>query len=493
MSKDFNPDAVAIPTGHFIGGRFVQLPGSEIAVLRPSDHQPIASITDGGEDAVSQAVDAARVALAASRWAKIAPPGPARGLPRSAAGVDAAVGYLSKLEALGSSRIIAATAVRDVARTAGVIRYYAEFVDKLEGTVTATEAGALSLVKNEPYGVVGAIVPWNFPMITAAWKFAPALAAGNAVVMKTSELTPHSLLALARIAVEAGLPPGLFNVVNGLGPTTGRAIVRHPGIMKISFTGSTATGAAIMTDAALCGIKPVTLELGGKSPQVVFADVADLEQTAAKVASAFLDNAGQVCTAGSRLVVQRAVAEPLIASIEARCRAVEAGPTWSEATTFPPIISQKQADRIHTLVLRTIAEGAAVRLGGQPMATRNAGTFYAPTLLEGVTPRMTGFQEEFFGPVLTIHRFDDVDEGLEMAGHPTYGLAASVHTTDIRVALRAADTIEAGMVWINQHGRGPEFTHPAGGFKASGFGKDMGRAGIEEYLRHKAVWINYLQ
>lgn len=491
MSIDFDPDSVAIPTGHFIGGRFVDLPGAEIAVLRPSDHHPLLSITDGGEEAVARAVEAAKRALKESRWAQIAPTERARVLHRFAAAVEGKMDYLAKLEALSSSRIIAATSVRDAARTAGVIRYYAEFVDKLEGTVTATEAGMLGLVKNEPYGVVGAVVPWNFPMITAAWKFAPALAAGNAIVMKTSELTPHSLLALAAIAAEAGLPAGLFNVVNGLGHTTGSAIVRHPEIRKVSFTGSTATGVAIMTQAAQNGMKPVTLELGGKSPQVVFADIADVEATATKVATAFLDNAGQVCTAGSRLVVQRAVADRLIEAVEARCHAVKAGPTWTGSTTFPPIISQKQADRIDALVRTTVAEGAQVRLGGTPLEGRNAGAFYAPTLLEGVTETMTGFKEEFFGPVLTIHRFDEVEEGLAMANHPTYGLAASIHTTDIRRALHAADTIEAGMVWINQHGRGPEFTHPAGGFKASGFGKDMGRAGIEENLRRKAVWINY--
>lgn len=490
MSIDFDPDSVALPKGHFIGGSFVDLDGEAIEVLRPSDHQPLPPIHDGGEAAVERAVEAAKAALKATGWSRVSPLERARVLHRFAAAVEAKGEHLAKLEALGSSRLISATTIRDIPRTAGVIRYYAEYCDKLEGIVTATGADALSYVRNEPYGVVGAIVPWNFPLITAAWKFAPALAAGNAVVMKTSELTPHSLLALAAIAVEAGLPAGLLNVVNGLGATTGGAIVSHPEIRKISFTGSTATGAVIMTLAAQSGMKPVTLELGGKSPQLVFADIEDIEATAAKVASGFIDNAGQVCTAGSRLIVERAIAEPLIEAIEARCRDIRPGPTWQAATTFAPIISRRQAERIDRLVRATLKEGARARIGGAPIETRNAGSFYAPTILEGVTEAMTGFREEFFGPVLSVHRFDEPEEGVALAAHPTYGLAASVHTRDIKKALKAADGIEAGMVWVNQHGRGPEFTFPAGGFKASGFGKDMGRAGIEAFTRQKAVWVN---
>ncbi len=490
-SLDFDPNTVPVPTGHFIGGRLVERPGDAIAVLRPSDHQPMGTLTDGGEAAVDEAVAAAKAGLAASRWASVSPRERARVLHRFADVVEQNAAALARLEAANSTRPIAETSVRDAIRTAGVIRYYAEFCDKLEGDITATEGSVLSLIKGEPYGIVGAVVPWNFPMITAAWKFAPALAAGNAVVMKTSELTPFSLVALAVLSAEAGLPAGLLNVVNGLGHTTGSAIVRHPDIRKISFTGSTATGAKLMAEAALNGLKPVTLELGGKSPQLVFADAADLDAVAGHVARGFLGNAGQVCTAGSRLVVQRSVAEPLIEKIEAACAAVRAGPTWEGSTTFSPIVSARQAERIDQLVRATLAEGATARIGGRPLETRNAGSWYAPTILEGVTEAMTGFREEFFGPVLSVHRFDDVDEGIALAGHPVYGLAASVYTADIGKALRASDRIAAGMVWVNHHGRAPEFTFLAGGFNGSGFGKDMGRAGIEGFQRQKAVWIDY--
>jgi aldehyde dehydrogenase (NAD+) len=490
MDLDFDPNSVEVPIGHHIGGRFVDLAGDEIAVLRPSDHQPMGVIRDGGGAAVERAVEAAGRGLAESRWAKVSPRERGTVLRRWADLVERDRVTLARLEATGSTRPIAETLVRDATRTAEVIRFYGEYCDKIEGQVTATEDGVLSLVRREPYGIVAAVVPWNFPMITAAWKFAPALAAGNAIIMKTSELTPFSLLALADLAAEAGMPAGLLNVVNGLGPTTGSALVRHPEIRKISFTGSTGTGARLMVDAAMSGIKPVTLELGGKSPQLVFDDPGDLDTVAGHVARGFLGNAGQVCTAGSRLIVQRGIADALLDKVEVHCRAVHAGPTWSWATTFSPIVSARQLDRLDGLVRKTIGEGARVRLGGHRLDS-NEGSFYAPTILEGVTPDMTGFREEFFGPVLSVHRFDDPEEGIALSGHPIYGLAASVYTTDVRKALQAADAIEAGMVWINHHGRAPEFTFPAGGFKGSGFGKDMGRQGIEGFMREKAVWLNY--
>ena len=493
MTLDFNPQDVRVPTAHMIGGIPVSGLGAEIVINRPSDLQPLAAIEDGGAEAVERAVEVAKAALKSSRWAKVSPRDRARVLFKWAELIEANAPELARLESVNSTRPIAETTVRDVPRTAGVIRYYAEFCDKTEGAITATESGVFSLVRREPYGVVGAIVPWNFPAITAAWKFAPALAAGNAVVMKTSEFTPFSLIRLAELATEAGLPGGLFNVVNGLGPSTGLAIVRHPAIAKISFTGSTATGARIMSEAALAGIKPVTLELGGKSPQLVFADHGDLDKVADFVARGFIGNAGQVCTAGSRLVVQRGVADELIDHVIAKAKSFTAGPTWRSTTTLPPLLNARQLERVDSLVHETVAQGAKIVAGGHRLAAPNDGCYYAPTILDGVTEAMPGHLQEFFGPVITVQRFDEVDEGIARCAHPVYGLAASVYTRDIAKALRATDRIEAGMVWVNHHGRAPEFTFPAGGFKSSGFGKDMGRAGIESFMREKAIWIDYGQ
>lgn len=493
MSLDFNPDDLRVPTAHMIGGQPVTGLGRPIAVLRPSDLQPMGEIEDGGDEAVALAVETAKTALASSRWARLAPRDRARVLFRWAELIERDAIDLARLEAANSVRPIAETIVRDVPRTAGVIRFYAEFCDKTEGYVTATESGVMSLCRREPYGIVGAIVPWNFPMITAAWKFAPALAAGNAVIMKTSEFTPFSLLRLAELATEAGLPGGLFNVINGEGHTTGLAIVRHPEIAKISFTGSTATGAHIMAEAAQSGIKPVTLELGGKSPQLVFDDCGDIRRVAQFVARGFIGNAGQVCTAGTRLVVARPLADQLIERVIAEARSFTPGATWRAATTLPPLLSERQFQRVDSLVRETVAQGARVLLGGGRSQTVNEGFHYEPTILDGVTHTMPGYLQEFFGPVLIVERFDDPEEGIAKSAHPVYGLAASVYSAEIGKALRAAEAIPAGMVWVNHHGRAPEFTFPAGGFKSSGFGKDMGRAGIEGYLRDKAIWIDYGQ
>jgi aldehyde dehydrogenase (NAD+) len=493
VTLDFNPQDVVVPTAHMIGGKPVRNLGPEVLVQRPSDLQPLAAIEDGGADAVERAVEAAKAALKISRWARVSPRERARVLFRWAELIELNAPELARLESVSSTRPISETTIRDIPRTAGVIRYYAEFCDKIEGTITATESGVFSLIRREPYGIVGAIVPWNFPAITAAWKFAPALAAGNAVVMKTSEFTPFSLIRLAELAAEAGLPGGLFNVVNGLGATTGLAIVQHPAIAKISFTGSTATGARIMSEAALAGIKPVTLELGGKSPQLVFGDHGDIEKVADFVARGFTGNAGQVCTAASRLVVQRNVADELIERVIEKSKSLVAGQTWKATTTLPPLLNERQFERVEALVHETVEQGAEIVTGGRRLEAPNEGCYYAPTILDRVTPSMPGHLQEFFGPVLTVQRFDEPEEGIAQCAHPVYGLAASVYTRDIAKALRAAEQIEAGMVWVNHHGRAPEFTFPAGGFKSSGFGKDMGRAGIETFMREKAIWIDYGQ
>lgn len=492
MVLSFNPDTVPVPQGHHIGGRFVDLPGEEIVVLRPSDEKPMGVITDGGAAAVDLAVAQARRALADTGWARMTPRDRARYLFAFAARIEEKAEYLGRLEAMGSSRLISGTITGDAVRTAAVVRYAAEYCDKLEGITTATKGNTLSYTRREPYGIAGAIVPWNFPMITAAWKFAPALAAGNAVVMKTSELTPHSLLALAECAAEAGLPGGLFNVLNGWGHTTGAAIVAHPDIGIISFTGSTKTGAAIMALAAQSGIKPVVLELGGKSPQIVTRDPGDMDAVATRVANGFMVNAGQVCTLPSRLIVQRSVADELLDRVLAKTRAIKAGPTWDEATTFAPVISARQFERIDALVQETLQQGATALTGAARLEGPNEGHFYAPTILTHVARDNIGFTEEFFGPVMNVTPYDEIEEAIAEARHPVYGLSASVHTQDLKLAMKLADALEAGMVWVNQHGRDPEFTYAAGGWNGSGFGKDMGRAGVEEFTRQKAVWINYL-
>ena len=488
MPLSFDPNEIKPSAHHVITGRRIAGGGKEIDVRRPSDLAVVATIRDAGKVLVAEAAESADAALKSSGWAVVSPLERARVLERWAVLVEEHGAELARLEALGSTRLIAETAARDVVRTAGAIRYFGEFADKIEGIITSTSGNSTCLVMPEPYGVVGAIVPWNFPMITAAWKFAAALAAGNAVVLKPSELTPFTVVMLAELGLEAGLPPGLFNIVQGLGNTTGQAIVCHPLIKMVSFTGSTATGARIMAEAAAHGTKPVSLELGGKSPQLVLKDTRDLGAVAQNVANGFLYNAGQVCTAGSRLIVHRAQVDELIERVIKIAKAKRPGPTWDETRTLSPIVSETQAKRLEALLSRTLAEGAETVIGGRRFSGSNTGVFFEPTILVGVREDSTGYREEFFGPVMSVHPYDDEEEGITMANHPVYGLAASVYTDDAKKALSVPRRIEAGVVWINAHGRQPEYTAPQGGFKQSGFGKDMGRIGIQAYLRHKTLW-----
>jgi aldehyde dehydrogenase (NAD+) len=292
------------------------------------------------------------------------------------------------------------------------------------------------------------------------------------------------------LAIEAGVPAGILNIVQGDGRTTGDALVRHPRISKVTFTGSTRTGAAIMAACAETGTKPVTLELGGKSPQIVFADAPRLDEVARRIAGAITGNAGQVCVAGSRLLVQRTLADQLTDRIAQAFSELRAGPTWDAATSLPPIISEPQAQRIDTIVQRSIANGASLRYGGKRADASTPGAFYAPTLLCDVTPETDAVRNEIFGPVLTVQPFDTEEEALALASHPEYGLAAGVHTADIGRALRMVRGIEAGTVWVNRYGRTSDFVIPTGGYKRSGIGKDLGKQAYEANLRFKSVLID---
>jgi aldehyde dehydrogenase (NAD+) len=323
-----------------------------------------------------------------------------------------------------------------------------------------------------------------------SWKVGPALAAGNAVVLKPSELTPFSAVRLAQLAIEAGMPPGIFNVVQGYGHVAGDALVRHPKVAKVSFTGSTRTGAAIMAAIAQSGVKPVTLELGGKSPQLVFEHVADLDYTADCIVSGFTNNAGQACVAGTRLVAHEGIVEPLLAAVRRRIECFAPAMTWNGNAGFSPIINRKQADRIHDLVCQSVVAGAEIIAGGRLFADTGEGAFYRPTILGNVTEGMAAVREEVFGPVLTVQTFRDEEEGIAMSGHPVYGLAAGVHTNDLGQALRAMRGIAAGTVWINRYNRSGDMIIPTGGFGQSGIGKDLGVQAVEANLRLKSVLID---
>lgn len=482
----FDPSIVDVVSSQLIGGRSV--PGSTTRSVRsPSDPGVVREVSWASIEQVDEAVRNARQAWRTSQWGTLPPRERAKVLQRWADLVDAHAEEIAKLESLMSTRIYGEAMARDVKVVSGVLRYFSEFADKIDGTVTPTPRDSLSLVVHEPYGVVAAISPWNFPIILSAWKFAPALAAGNAVVLKPSELTPFATVRIAQLGAEAGLPRGLLNVIHGDG-AVGEALVRHPDVDYVTFTGSSATGARIMSAAANSGLKPVSLELGGKGPQLVFGDTPDPDRLAQLIARGITYNSGQVCFAGSRLVVQRDIAESLLDKVVKAMQSVRFGPTWDSGTTMPPIINARQLARIETIVGASVSAGAT-RIAGGERIERNGANFFAPTVLALNDLENPAFREEIFGPVLAVQTFDEPEEGVSLANHPDFGLTASVHTRDISKALWCAQRIESGTVWINDWGRRTDFTAPFGGYKRSGIGKDMGRAGFEKYLKSKSIWV----
>ncbi|WP_077967443.1 aldehyde dehydrogenase family protein [Ensifer adhaerens] len=486
MPLSFDPDAIPLPTSHFVDGAYLPAEGV-LPMRRPSDARDYAACPVADADLIDHAVHAAKSALKTSGWASRRPRERTNAMHRWADLIEAEAETLARLEAVSSTRPIGQLIQGDVAVTAEQIRFFAEFADKEGSDLVPTGEEGLGMVMSEPYGVVGAITPWNFPLSMAGWKLGPALAAGNAIVLKPSEMTPFSTLYVAELAVRAGIPAGLINIVLGDGPTTGQAITAHPEISKVSFTGSTAAGSAIMANIARTGVKPMTLELGGKSPQIVFAD-ADLPLAADAIANSILGNAGQACVAGSRVIVENAVLEPLILALKANMASIRPGPTWDAASTYSPIISERQLNRIDGITRAAVDAGAECLTGGHRLDRK--GYFYAPTLLSGVAATSPAVTEEIFGPVLTVQSFHDEDEALALADHPTYGLAAGLFTRDLSRAIRVTRKLQAGTVWVNRYSRSRDHILPTGGYKHSGIGKDLGREAYHANRKSKSVLIN---
>ncbi|ORM84446.1 aldehyde dehydrogenase [Pantoea deleyi] len=486
----FDPEKVSLPVGHYIGGQHCQCQGATFQVKRPSDGRVYATLQDATPQDVDRAVTDAHQALKTSGWSGCAPRERGRVLRRWADLIEQDP-LLARLEALGSTRPISDVVLHEIPFTAEAIRFYAECADKYSGDLFPTRDSSLGMLIAEPYGVIAAITPWNFPLSMASWKCGPALAAGNAVVLKPSELTPFSTVRMAELAIQAGLPAGVLNIVQGSGAVTGSALVTHPLVRKVSFTGSTLTGARIMSDAAQHGMKPVTLELGGKSPQLVFDDAGDPDILAQRILRGFTANGGQACVAGTRLIVQRNMAEPLIARLIQLCRDVKPGVTWQEESRYAPLIDERQGRKVSSVIEAAKAQGAEVLVGGERFAGTDEGWFWQPTLLSQLTQDNPAVQQEIFGPVLTVQTFDEEEQGLAMAAHDTYGLCAGVHTLSLPRALRAMRAIEAGTVWINRYGRSGDFIIPTGGFLGSGIGKDLGRQAFQACQRQKSVLIDF--
>ncbi|WP_329520343.1 aldehyde dehydrogenase [Spirillospora sp. NBC_01491] len=469
-----------------VGGRWRRGGGEVLETRDPATGEVLARLHGAGVADVDEAVRAGAAAAADPAWRDLLPHERARCLVRIADLIAERADDIAALQTADTGKSINETRAL-VASAQGTFRYFAAALETLEGALTPSRGPYLTMSVHEPVGVVGAITPWNSPIASDAQKVAPALAAGNAVVLKPAEWTPLVSLALGRLITDAGLPPGLLSVLPGPGRIIGDAIVRHPGVGKVSFTGGTTTGRAIGAAAAE-KIMPVSLELGGKSPTIVFPD-ADREQALAGLLFGVFSSSGQSCIAGSRAFVHASIYEEVVGELVRRAGRLRIGPGTDPATQVAPMVAHAHRDKVAAMVDRARDEGARVRCGGRtPDGEAYArGAYYLPTILDGVPNSAAICQEEVFGPVLVALPFEDEEDLVAQANDTVYGLACGVWTGDYRTAWRVARRIDAGTVWVNTY-KQFSISTPFGGFKDSGLGREKGREGIFAYMRQKSVY-----
>lgn len=458
--------------------------GARFPVVNPATEEVIAEVAEASPDDVDAAVKAARDCFESDAWRSLSARQRGALLYRAADLLEERLEEMSRLETLHNGKPLFESRI-DVEMTIETLRYYAGWADKITGRTIPVDGPFFTYTLREPVGVVGAIVPWNFPLNLASWKFAPALAAGCTVVLKPASETPLTALAMAEIMQQAGFPPGAFNVVCGGGSTVGAQLVRHPGVDKIAFTGSTAVGKEIMREAAGT-VKRVTLELGGKSPNIIFAD-ADLKAAVRGAHNGIFYGKGEVCAAGSRLLVERSVHDQVVEELAERARKLVPGDPLDRNTRLGPVVSKKQQE----IVLGYIEAGkkeAKLIAGGNPAKVNGRGYYVEATIFDDARPGMKIVDEEIFGPVLAVLTFDDLEEGIELANRTMYGLAAGIWTRDIQKAHRVARAIKAGTVWVNTYNF-YDAAAPFGGYKQSGFGRELGREALEAYTEVKTVWV----
>jgi phenylacetaldehyde dehydrogenase len=477
------------PARLLIGGAWTEPHGNgRIAVVDPATEREIAQVADADAHDVDRAVRAARAAFEDGPWPAMLPADREVLMWRLADLIEKHAEEFAELESLDNGKPVAMARMVDVPGAISHFRYMAGWASKFDGSTFATSLRAAPGTKfhtytvREPVGVVAQIVPWNFPLLMAALKLAPVLATGCTSVLKPAEQTPMSALRLGELILEAGFPPGVVNILTGLGETTGAALVAHPGIDKIAFTGSTEVG-KLINIAATPTLKRVSLELGGKSPVIVLPDV-DVRSVVEGAAQAVFFNAGQVCVAGSRLFVQRKIFDAVIEGLSAASRAIVLGPGLDERTQMGPLVSSEQRDRVLGYLQSGREQGASIVAGGD--APAHPGYYVKPTVVVDVKPDMKIVREEIFGPVVVAQRFDHIDEVAAWANDTPYGLAASIWSNDLRAVQRLVPKIKAGTVWVNCHAM-IDASMPFGGYKQSGFGREQGRAGLDMYTEIKSV------
>ena len=476
-------------TRHFIDGEFVDsVGGGRFPVINPATAAVLCEVSAGEAADIDQAVAAARRCFASRKWSRMAPRDRMAVLNRLSVLLEKNAEALALLDTLCMGKPIRDMLSIDIPSAAQNFAYFGELIDKIDGAVTATASDAFHYILREPLGVVGCIVPWNYPLLMAAWKIAPALAAGNTVVLKPAEQSPLSALLMAKLFIEAGGPPGALNVVNGLGEHAGAALALHNDVMKIAFTGSTEIGKQMLVYAGQSNMKRVALECGGKSPQIFLGDLPDLDTAVSYAVNGIYGNMGEVCNAGSRLLIDKPIAKEFIARFIERGRsAYTPGDPLDPATNLGPLVTAGHRARVMGYVARGKSEGAKLEFGGT--TPENPGAFIQPTFFSNVTNQMTIAREEIFGPVAAAIVVDGIEEAIAVANDSIYGLAASVWTQNLSTAHKAVRDLEAGVIWVNCFDHG-DMTQPFGGYKQSGQGRDKCLESLISYTQTKSAWIN---
>ncbi|MBA2127498.1 aldehyde dehydrogenase PuuC [Hyphomicrobium methylovorum] len=482
-------NALKLPSDAIIDGACVaSQSGKTFANVGPRNGRVLNHVAECGATDIDAAVKSARRAFEAGDWRRLHYRDKKRVLMKFADLMERDAEALAVLESLDVGKPITNALKGDIPGSIRTLRYYAEALDKVYGEVGPEAPDRLSFAVHEPLGVVGAIVPWNFPLLMAMWKIAPALAMGNSVVLKPAEQSPMTALKIGELALEAGLPAGVLNVVPGFGEDAGKALALHADVDMIAFTGSGTVGKLLMQYSGQSNLKRVSLELGGKSPHIVFADCPDLGRAATEAAWGIFYNSGQVCTAGSRLLVQNEIADELLDRLLTVATGIVAGDPLEPATSSGSMASEAQMQTALRYIETAKREGGALTLGGNRTRIETGGFYVEPTIFDRIDPKATLSREEVFGPVLGVTRFSEADEAIRIANDTTYGLAAGLWTKDITLAHRAARELRAGLVWINGWDS-CDLTMPFGGFKQSGFGRDRSLHALHKYADLKSVSI----